>query len=155
MIKSLLWDVEKPTHWEGRDPQCRNLSMLKLMKLNTPKLMWSAGPSNVHVRNVCSNHSFVLCTDRDMAARHRARGHSIQIMKVNAIPASKCRRPHVKQFHVSSMFDYFFVHWGIFVWGFFLCKFWFHGKLLHSRARSLLVMLLSLFSELQEFFVFV
>jgi len=36
-----------------------------------------------------------------MAARHRARGSSIQIMKVDVIPANKCRRPHVKQLHVS------------------------------------------------------
>ena len=36
-----------------------------------------------------------------MAARHRARASSIQIIKVEAIPANKCRRPHVKQFHVS------------------------------------------------------
>lgn len=43
--------------------------------------------------------SFVL--DRDMGARHRARAHSIQIMKVEEIAASKCRRPAVKQFHVS------------------------------------------------------
>ncbi|XP_068714726.1 large ribosomal subunit protein eL20-like [Montipora capricornis] len=40
---------------------------------------------------------------RDMAARHRARGSSIQIIKVNAIPANKCRRPHVKQFHNSKI----------------------------------------------------
>jgi large subunit ribosomal protein L18Ae len=38
---------------------------------------------------------------RDMAARHRARSHSIQIMKVEEIPAAKCKRPHVTQFHVS------------------------------------------------------
>uniref|UniRef100_A0A8C9GVR4 Large ribosomal subunit protein eL20 n=1 Tax=Piliocolobus tephrosceles TaxID=591936 RepID=A0A8C9GVR4_9PRIM len=30
---------------------------------------------------------------RDMGARHRARAHSIQIMKVEEIAASKCRRP--------------------------------------------------------------
>lgn len=36
-----------------------------------------------------------------MGARHRARAHSIQIMKVEEIAASKCRRPAVKQFHVS------------------------------------------------------
>jgi len=36
---------------------------------------------------------------RDMGARHRARPSSIQIMKVEVVPASKCRRPHVKQFH--------------------------------------------------------
>ena len=39
-----------------------------------------------------------------MAARHRARGSSIQIMKVDVIPANKCRRPHVKQLHVSYFF---------------------------------------------------
>lgn len=42
-----------------------------------------------------------LVADRDMGARHRARAHSIQIMKVEQIAASKCRRPAVKQFHVS------------------------------------------------------
>uniref|UniRef100_A0A8D0F3N8 Large ribosomal subunit protein eL20 n=1 Tax=Strix occidentalis caurina TaxID=311401 RepID=A0A8D0F3N8_STROC len=40
---------------------------------------------------------------RDMGARHRARAHSIQIMKVEEIAASKCRRPAVKQFHVSEV----------------------------------------------------
>ncbi|XP_074609999.1 large ribosomal subunit protein eL20-like [Acropora palmata] len=40
---------------------------------------------------------------RDMAARHRARGSSIQIIKVNAIPAKKCRRPYIKQFHNSKI----------------------------------------------------
>ncbi|GBN33755.1 60S ribosomal protein L18a [Araneus ventricosus] len=41
--------------------------------------------------------------DRDMGAKHRARADSIQIMKVQEIPASKCRRPHVKQFHDSKI----------------------------------------------------
>lgn len=36
-----------------------------------------------------------------MGARHRARAHAIQIMKVQVIPANKCRRPAIKQFHVS------------------------------------------------------
>ncbi|XP_006817585.1 large ribosomal subunit protein eL20-like [Saccoglossus kowalevskii] len=40
---------------------------------------------------------------RDMGARHRARAHSIQILKVEKIAASKCRRPHVKQFHNSKI----------------------------------------------------
>lgn len=45
---------------------------------------------------------FCVCSsDRDMGARHRARAHSIQIMKVQVIPANKCRRPAIKQFHVS------------------------------------------------------
>uniref|UniRef100_A0A9L0JQJ4 Large ribosomal subunit protein eL20 n=1 Tax=Equus asinus TaxID=9793 RepID=A0A9L0JQJ4_EQUAS len=40
---------------------------------------------------------------RDMGARHRARAHSIQVMKVEEIAASKCRRPAVKQFHDSKI----------------------------------------------------
>ncbi|XP_074644601.1 large ribosomal subunit protein eL20-like [Tubulanus polymorphus] len=40
---------------------------------------------------------------RDMGARHRARSHSIQIMRVEEIPASKCRRPHITQFHNSKI----------------------------------------------------
>merc|ERR1712165_464223 len=40
---------------------------------------------------------------RDMAARHRARASSIQILKVEKIPASKCRRPHIKQMHNSKL----------------------------------------------------
>jgi len=43
-----------------------------------------------------------VSSDRDMGARHRARAHSIQIMKVQVIAANKCRRPAIKQFHVSS-----------------------------------------------------
>merc|ERR1712026_292088 len=34
---------------------------------------------------------------RDMAARHRARASSIQILKVETVPSSKLRRPHTKQ----------------------------------------------------------
>merc|ERR1712165_369827 len=40
---------------------------------------------------------------RDMAARHRARASSVQILKVEEIPASKCRRPHIKQMHNSKL----------------------------------------------------
>uniref|UniRef100_A0A8D3DU90 Large ribosomal subunit protein eL20 n=1 Tax=Scophthalmus maximus TaxID=52904 RepID=A0A8D3DU90_SCOMX len=40
---------------------------------------------------------------RDMGARHRARAHSIQIMKVQIIAANKCRRPAIKQFHDSKI----------------------------------------------------
>ena len=40
---------------------------------------------------------------RDMGAKHRARAHSIQIMKVESIPASKCRRANVIQFHSTKL----------------------------------------------------
>lgn len=40
---------------------------------------------------------------REMSARHRARAESIQVIKVAAITASKCRRAYVKQFHDSKL----------------------------------------------------
>lgn len=40
---------------------------------------------------------------RDMGARHSARASCIQIIRVLPIAASKCRRPHVKQFHDSKI----------------------------------------------------
>ena len=36
---------------------------------------------------------------RDMGARHRARAHSIQIIRVEPVESKKCRRPLVKQMH--------------------------------------------------------
>merc|ERR1739845_188663 len=38
---------------------------------------------------------------RDMGARHRARAHSIQVMRVEVIENAKCRRPITTQFHDS------------------------------------------------------
>jgi large subunit ribosomal protein L18Ae len=35
---------------------------------------------------------------RDMAARHRARAHSIQIIKVQSVAPKQCRRTHTLQF---------------------------------------------------------
>ena len=35
---------------------------------------------------------------RDMGARHRTRADSLQIIRVEEIPTSKVRRPHIKQF---------------------------------------------------------
>ncbi|XP_065225145.1 large ribosomal subunit protein eL20 [Planococcus citri] len=40
---------------------------------------------------------------RDMGARHRARAHSIQIIRVEPVAAKSCRRPHIKQFHDSKI----------------------------------------------------
>merc|ERR1712002_282534 len=40
---------------------------------------------------------------RDMGARHRARAHSIQIMRVEVIPEDKCRRPHTTQWHADNI----------------------------------------------------
>ena len=47
------------------------------------------------------NDSFYyLFLDRDMGARHRARASAIQIIRIETVTASKCRRANVKQFHV-------------------------------------------------------
>merc|ERR1712007_358426 len=40
---------------------------------------------------------------RDMGARHRARAHAIQIIRVEPVEASKTRRPLVKQMHDSKI----------------------------------------------------
>ncbi|CAH8870599.1 unnamed protein product [Trichobilharzia szidati] len=40
---------------------------------------------------------------REMGARHRARAEAIQVIKVESLPASKCRRPYVTQFHDSKL----------------------------------------------------
>ena len=46
-----------------------------------------------------------LIVDRDMGARHRARAHSIQIMRIEVIPVAKTRRANIKQFHVSNAYS--------------------------------------------------
>ncbi|KAH9381249.1 hypothetical protein HPB48_014440 [Haemaphysalis longicornis] len=52
---------------------------------------------------VCGKCHCGLFADRDMGARHSARASSIQIIRVEEIPAAKCRRPHIKQFHDSKI----------------------------------------------------
>lgn len=39
--------------------------------------------------------------DREMAARHRCRGRSIQIIRTDVLPVNKCIRPQTKQFLVN------------------------------------------------------
>lgn len=39
----------------------------------------------------------------DMAGKHRARADTLHILKVDSLPASKCKRPFVKQFHQSKI----------------------------------------------------
>jgi large subunit ribosomal protein L18Ae len=53
----------------------------------------------------------------DMASRHRARFRSIQIREVLELPASKCKRPNITQFHVGV----FFVSVVVDVWCVLLC----------------------------------
>nr|CCQ18661.1 60S ribosomal protein L18A [Sycon ciliatum] len=53
-------------------------------------------------RSLSVAEAVTLCY-RDMAARHRARANSVQIMRVEVVNSSKCRRNHVKQFHDSQL----------------------------------------------------
>uniref|UniRef100_A0A674BAY9 60S ribosomal protein L18a n=1 Tax=Salmo trutta TaxID=8032 RepID=A0A674BAY9_SALTR len=56
----------------------------------------------VEYRDLTTSAAVTQCY-RDMGARHRARAHSIHIMKVQEIAANKCRRPAIKQFHDSKI----------------------------------------------------
>nr|XP_045017012.1 60S ribosomal protein L18a-like [Jaculus jaculus] len=69
-----------------------------------PRYDSRSGTHNVYreYRDLTAAGAVTQCY-RDMGARHRARARSIQIMKVEEIAASKCRRPAVKQFHDSKI----------------------------------------------------
>lgn len=73
-----------------------------VLKLGPPGGHMVAVLGNAQTPSTQSPSTLLLPADRDMGARHRARAHSIQVMKVEEIAASKCRRPAVKQFHVSA-----------------------------------------------------
>merc|ERR1719216_450347 len=49
-------------------------------------------------RDLTAGKAVTACY-RDMGARHRARAHAIQIIKVEEIAAAKCRRANTLQFH--------------------------------------------------------
>jgi len=53
-------------------------------------------------RDLTVNSAITQCY-RDMGARHRARAHSIQIIRCEVVPAGKCRRPLVTQMHDSKI----------------------------------------------------
>ncbi|XP_002166736.1 large ribosomal subunit protein eL20 isoform X1 [Hydra vulgaris] len=53
-------------------------------------------------RDVTTTGAVTQCY-QDMAARHRARASSIQILKVETVESKNCKRPHVKQMHNSKM----------------------------------------------------
>merc|ERR1712012_807378 len=53
-------------------------------------------------RDMTVNGAITQCY-RDMGARHRARAHSIQIIRCETVAADKCRRPLVTQTHDSKI----------------------------------------------------
>ncbi|KAL3315416.1 60S ribosomal protein L18A [Cichlidogyrus casuarinus] len=50
-----------------------------------------------------SEEAAVTMMYREMGGKHRARATSIHVIKVEKLPASKCRRPYVTQFHDSKL----------------------------------------------------
>nr|AQS22647.1 60S ribosomal protein L18a [Pseudodiaptomus poplesia] len=53
-------------------------------------------------RDMTVNGAITQCY-RDLGARHRARAHSIQIIRCETVAASKCRRPLIVQTHDSKI----------------------------------------------------
>merc|ERR1711872_536937 len=53
-------------------------------------------------RDLTVSGAIIQCY-RDMGARHRARAHSIQIIRCEAVESAKCRRPLVQQMHDSKI----------------------------------------------------
>ena len=72
------------------------------------QMLWLFGPRvpsiPTHDGKMCTfTLPLLISADRDMGARHRARAHSIQIVKAEEMAASKCRQPAVKQFQDSKI----------------------------------------------------
>nr|BAG62465.1 unnamed protein product [Homo sapiens] len=99
-----------PNHVVAKSRFWYFVSQLKKMKKSSGEIVYCGQvfeKSPLRVKNFgiwlrYDSRSGTQCY-RDMGARHRARAHSIQIMKVEEIAASKCRRPAVKQFHDSKI----------------------------------------------------
>ncbi|PIO31607.1 hypothetical protein AB205_0162330 [Aquarana catesbeiana] len=93
-----------PNHVVAKSRFWYFVSQLKKMKKASGEIVYCGQHCNFHVlenEKLSSLTRSLFSLDRDMGARHRARAHAIQIMKVEVIPANKCRRPAIKQFHVS------------------------------------------------------
>merc|ERR1712233_96542 len=65
--------------------------------------IWLRYDSRSGTHNMYREYRDLTACYRDMGARHRARAHSIQIIKVEPVAASKTRRPLVKQMHDSKI----------------------------------------------------
>ncbi|CAO2612504.1 60S ribosomal protein L18a [Lemmus lemmus] len=95
-----------PNHVVAKSRFWYFVSQLKKMKKSSGEIVYCGQvfeKSPLRVKNDLTTAGAVTQCYRDMGARHRARAHSIQIMKVEEIAAGKCRRPAVKQFHDSKI----------------------------------------------------
>ncbi|KAJ3630029.1 hypothetical protein Zmor_028502 [Zophobas morio] len=63
-----------------------------------------SGTHNIYkeFRDITATGAVAQCY-QDLAARHRCRARSIHIIRVDEIPAGKCRRPQITQFHDSKL----------------------------------------------------
>jgi len=112
VAKSRFWYftkmLKKLKKTRGEIVRCQLISEKKPLKIKNFGI-WlrydsRSGTHNMYreYRDMTAAAAVTQCY-RDMGARHRARAHSIQIMRVEEIAAAKCRRPHVKQFHDSKI----------------------------------------------------
>nr|BAG59806.1 unnamed protein product [Homo sapiens] len=87
-----------PNHVVAKSRFWYFVSQLKKMKKSSGEIVYCG---QVFEKSPLRVKNFGIWLRYD--SRHRARAHSIQIMKVEEIAASKCRRPAVKQFHDSKI----------------------------------------------------
>ncbi|CAK9302335.1 unnamed protein product [Gordionus sp. m RMFG-2023] len=113
VAKSKFWyfaaKLKKVKKTSGEILESTQIQERKALKIkNFGILLKYESRSGVHnmyreYRDLTASGAVTQCY-RDMGARHRARANTIQIIKVDEIPSSKCRRVNIKQFHVSIIY---------------------------------------------------
>merc|ERR1711887_340567 len=112
VAKSRFWyfikKLKKIKKTKGEIVSCRKIYETKPTKIKNFGI-WlrydsRSGTHNMYreYRDLSVSAAVTACY-RDMGARHRARAHAIQIIRVEPVEASKTRRPLVKQMHDSKI----------------------------------------------------
>ncbi|KAL1764249.1 60S ribosomal protein L18a, partial [Sigmodon hispidus] len=91
-----------PNHVVAKSRFWYFVSQLKKMKKSSGEIVYCGRTSLCYDSRSGTHNMYREYRDLTTSAQHRARAHSIQIMKVE-IAAGKCRRPAVKQFHDSKI----------------------------------------------------
>merc|ERR1712076_14118 len=110
--KSRFWyfvcQLKKMKRTIGEIVQCQEIAEKRPLKIKNIgiwlRYVSRSGNHNMYreYRDLTAPGAVTQCY-RDMGARHRARPASIQIMRVEEVEASKCRRSNIKQFHNSKI----------------------------------------------------
>ncbi|EAT43718.1 AAEL004830-PA, partial [Aedes aegypti] len=69
----------------------------------TPLRLMSLGMVRLRYDSCSGTHKVLLFCYSGTPSRHRARAHSIKIIKVESVKTSKTRRVHIKQFYDSKI----------------------------------------------------